>query len=113
MARLAASAPCGREVFIRKLNLAETCLTTGVDLLSLSIFEELAEQIDILKLERWEPSDLIGRVWMGLYTCYRRASSKVENAEKAAKAYARFCRLNPWKAHVIGEPAGPERSSGE
>jgi type VI secretion system protein ImpA len=113
MARLVASVPCGREVFIQKLNLAETCLATGVDLLSVSIFEELAEQIDIFKLEQWEPSDLIGRVWLGLYKCYRRFPSKIENIEKAARVYARFCRLNPWKAYDIGEPADLEHPSRE
>ncbi len=99
MARLAAAAPCGREVFIRKLDLAETCLETGAGLLAASVFEELAEQIDSFKLEQWEPSDLIGRVWLGIYKSYSKKSSGVDNTEKAAKAYVRYCRLNPWKAY--------------
>jgi type VI secretion system ImpA family protein len=105
MARLAASAPSGRDFFIRKLMLAERCLSSGSNQLAILIFEELGEQIEAFKLDQWESSSLVGRVWGGLCQCYKRLDPQVADVDKVARAYARFCRLNPWEAYSIGASA--------
>ena len=71
--------------------------------LARSILEELAEQIDKFQLDFWETSDLIGSVWIKLYTMYKRGEGGPQDAERAGKLYGRLCRLDPWQALACGE----------
>jgi type VI secretion system protein ImpA len=112
MARLAASAPCGRDVFIRKLSFAESCLTRSLDRLAVLIFEELAEQIETFRLEQWESSALVVRVWGGLYSCYKLSAPQGVDSDKATRVYARFCRLNPWQVYCA-EDGPPSKKNGD
>jgi type VI secretion system ImpA family protein len=94
MARLAALEH-GRIRFQRRLALAEICLRLKRDNLALTILEELSEQIKGLRLDQWEPPDLVARVWGNLYRYYRRAEGA---QDRAAQFYLQLCHLDPWQA---------------
>jgi hypothetical protein len=102
MIQLAARETCGRNRFQRKLLLAEICLNTKRERLARSILEELAEQIDNLKLELWESSELVAGVWIRLYKLYNQGTDSSDR-DRAAKLYERLCRLDPWQALNCGE----------
>jgi type VI secretion system protein ImpA len=87
----------GRVRFQHRLRLAEICLSTGRTRLSLAILEELAKQIDDLKLDAWESPELLGRVWGRLYKSYK-GDEHGERAQRAAVLFDRLCRLDPWQA---------------
>jgi type VI secretion system protein ImpA len=101
MIQLAARETCGRNRFQRKLMLAEVCLASKRERLARNILEELAEQIDSLKLEMWETSELVASVWIRLYKLYKQGDSS--DHDRAAKLYDRLCRLDPWQALNCGE----------
>jgi type VI secretion system protein ImpA len=101
MTRLAASETTGRNRFQRKLLLAEVCLSNKRERLARSILEELAEQIDNFHLDSWESSDLIGSVWIRLYTIYKQGATS--DSDRADKLYERLCRLDPWQALACAE----------
>ena len=103
MTRLAASETSGRNRFKRKLLLAEVCLASKRERLARSILEELAEQIDKFQLDSWETSDLIGSVWIKLYTMYKQGVGGPPDSDRAVKLYGRLCRLDPWQALACGE----------
>ena len=86
MIHLAARETCGRNRFQRKLLLAEICLNSKRERLARSILEELAEQIDNLKLELWESSELVGGVWIRLYKLYNQGTDS-SDLDRAAKLY--------------------------
>ena len=96
MIRLAATETTGRDRFLRKLLLADACLSTKRDRLARSILEELAEQIDKLQLEAWESTELISNVWTRLYRIYK--SPESPDHDRANKLYQRLSRLDPWQA---------------
>jgi type VI secretion system protein ImpA len=102
MIQLSARETCGRNRFQRKLLLAEVCLGSKRERLARSILEELAEQIDNLKLEVWESSDLIASVWIRLYKMYNQGPDSSDR-DRAGKLYERLCRLDPWQALNCGE----------
>jgi type VI secretion system protein ImpA len=103
MTRLAASETSGRNRFKRKLLLAEVCMASKRERLARSILEELAEQIDKFQLDVWETSDLIGSVWIKLYTMYKQGEGGPPDADRAGKLYERLCRLDPWQALACSE----------
>jgi type VI secretion system protein ImpA len=94
MTRLSAQ-EYGRVRFQHRLRLAEICLSTGRQRIAIAILEELAKQIDELKLDAWESPELLGRVWGRLYRCYKNEDS---GSERAAVLFDRLCRLDPWQA---------------
>jgi type VI secretion system protein ImpA len=102
MIQLAARETCGRNRFQRKLVLAEICLASRRERLARNVLEELAEQIDSLKLEFWESTELIAGVWIRLYKLYKQGSDSSDH-DRAAKLYERLCRLDPWQALNCGE----------
>lgn len=103
MTRLAASETSGRNRFKRKLLLAEVCMASKRERLARSILEELAEQIDKFQLDAWETSDLIGSVWIKLYTMYKQGDGGSPDLDRAGKLYERLCRLDPWQALACSE----------
>ena len=85
----------GRNRFLRRLALAELCLTTKKEALAVIILEELTEQIKTQNLALWESSELIGRVWGQLYRQYRLAGDAKKAA--ASEMHLNLCRLDPWQ----------------
>jgi len=88
----------GRIRFQHRLRLAEICLTTNRQRLAIAILEELAKQIDELKLDAWESPELLGRVWGRLYKSYKGDEPGSDRAARAAMLFDRLCRLDPWQA---------------
>jgi type VI secretion system protein ImpA len=88
----------GRVRFQHRLRLAEICLSTSRHRLGLAILEELAKQIDELKLDAWESPELLGRVWGRLYKTYKGDEPGSDRAVRAATLFDRLCRLDPWQA---------------
>jgi hypothetical protein len=68
-------AASGRERFLIKLHLAEQFLARGRYELTLVIAEDLARQVDALRLEQWEDNRLLARVWAALYQGLHRAGA--------------------------------------
>jgi hypothetical protein len=64
-----AAATCGRDRFLRQLQLAELSLEAGVYSLAFPVFDELVRLIDARQLEDWEDTALIARVLKGLASC--------------------------------------------
>jgi type VI secretion system protein ImpA len=64
-----AAATCGRDRFLRQLQLAELSLEAGVYSLAYPVFDELVRVIDARQLEEWEDKALIARVLRGLARC--------------------------------------------
>jgi hypothetical protein len=88
----------GRVRFQHRLRLAEICLNTNRQRLAIAILEELAKQIDDLKLDTWESPELLGRVWGRLYKSYKGEEAGSERATRAIFLFDRLCRLDPWQA---------------
>ena len=99
MAALAAQETSGRGRFMRKLVLSDVCVTTGRNRMARTLLEELNEQIQEYKLERWESSGLVGAVWSRLYKLYRK-SEKSSDQDTASALYGQLCRLDPWQAYI-------------
>jgi len=82
----------GRSRFQRKTQLASVCVDTGHDAIARSILEELAEEIDFYKLDKWEgPSFLVHPLSM-LYRCLTRVGADDGIRQSL---YRRICRIDP------------------
>lgn len=102
MAGLAAQEPSGRGRFVRKLRLSDVCMANNRDRLARTILQELNQQIEDYKLDRWESSGLVGGVWSRLYKIYRKTDDSSDR-DLAAKLYNQLCRLDPWQAYLSCE----------
>jgi type VI secretion system protein ImpA len=104
------AAATGRDRFLRKLQMAELCLTAGNPRLALPLAEDLAKQVDEYRLEEWEDERLSARVWAALYRCLNDAAGSADaaRAERARQAFARLCRLDVGQALGFsdGRPPG-------
>src|SRR5258708_40053618 len=94
--------PSARNSLQRKLLLDEICMNRKRERRAKSILEEHAEQIDNLKLELWESSELVASVWIRLYKLYNQGTDSSDR-DRAGKLYERLCRLDPWQALNCGE----------
>ena len=91
-------AASGREKFLRRLELAETCLDAKDPSLARTLFTGLAAEIDTLRLETWEPTLAI-RGLEGLV----RSIPKNQPADKPAfdTALIRLAALDPLRAATL------------
>jgi type VI secretion system protein ImpA len=96
MAGLASRETSGRARFVRKLMLCDVCLANGRERLARTVLEELNQQIDEFKLDKWESSELVGAVWSRLYKIY----GKADESKAASDLYDRLCRLDPWQTYL-------------
>lgn len=78
-----AGATSGRDLFLRQLQLAELSLEAGVYSLAYPVFDELARIVDSRRLEEWEDTALMARVFRGLSRCC--GLLKVQNPSFAAR----------------------------
>ena len=95
LSRELAQEPCGRDRFLRKLQLAQLCVATGNEAIAEPVLRELAEEIDRRDLTEWELADVVAQPLALLYGCLDRAP---EAAAEKRDLYARICRLNPARA---------------
>lgn len=100
IARQAALEPCGRERFLRRIQLAQVCLATGNGAIALPVLEELEEEIERRRLEDWELPELVAQPVAMLWQCLKGAE---EHTERRQRLYARLCRLDPARALALAK----------
>ena len=81
----------GRARFQRRLQLAQICMMTGHETLAEPILEELAQSIELHKLDDWESREIVAQPLVMLYKLQRDEAVK-------QKLYARISRLDPLQA---------------
>jgi type VI secretion system protein ImpA len=84
----------GRGRFLRKVQLAELCLSFKHEDIAYPILAELAEEIDRRKLEEWEESSTLAQTLALLFRCMGKLG--YDDATKQ-KIYQKICRLDPVK----------------
>lgn len=97
IARQARLAACGRDRFLRRIQLAEICLATGNEAIALPVLEQLEREIEERRLEEWEAEELVAQPLAMLFQCLRSS----ENPERRRLLYARLCRLDPVRALAL------------
>jgi type VI secretion system protein ImpA len=95
LSREMAQEPCGRDRFLRKVQLAQLCLATGNEAIAEPVLNDLAEEIDRRNLKEWELADVVAQPLTMLYRCLE---STPEGAKEKRELYARICRLYPARA---------------
>jgi len=80
-----AAAVCGRDRFLRQLQLAELALEAGIYTLAFPVFDTLGRTIDERHLDEWEDRDVTSRVWTGLARCCELLKDQVPTAEARGK----------------------------
>ncbi len=96
--REAAQQPSGRSRFLRRLQIAQICVSAGQGKVALPVLEELVKEIDQRQLEAWEASDMIAPPLALLLRCLD-ASENGENVREAV--FARLCRIDPTAAMEV------------
>ncbi|HEY6945450.1 MAG TPA: type VI secretion system protein TssA [Candidatus Acidoferrum sp.] len=84
----------GRARFLRKVQLAELCLSVKQETIAYPILTELAEEIERRRLEEWEEPSLLAQALLLLFGCMGKLG--YEEAAKQ-KIYQKICRLDPVK----------------
>lgn len=95
LAREVAQERSGRGKFVRKVQLAQICMSARQPAMALPILESLAESVDQHKLEDWESADMVAAALVLLYRCMQALEA---SAEQRQKIYERICRLDPLQA---------------
>jgi hypothetical protein len=83
-----------RDQFIRRMLMAEGCITKRKLDVAVVILEELAEQIERHHLDEWESPQLVTHVWDLLRRCYL-LTGPSPSGERPAALLRRICRLDP------------------
>jgi type VI secretion system protein ImpA len=89
----------GRARFHRKMQLAQICMATGYENVAFPILEELAAEIERLKLDQWEAPDVVAQPLALLYKCMDKVA---KNSDQRPLLYAKICRLDPMQALSCG-----------
>jgi len=85
----------GRARFQRKIQLAQICMSTGHEAIAYPILNEMADEIELRKLEEWEASEVLAHPLALLFRCMNQLDG---DPEVKRKLYARICRLDPVQA---------------
>ena len=84
----------GRARFLRRVQLAELCLSARQENIAYPILTELAEEIERRKLDEWEEPSLLAQALLLLFSCMGKLG--FDDAAKQ-KIYQKICRLDPVK----------------
>lgn len=85
----------GRARFHRKVQLAQLCLSIGREAIAYPILNDLAQEIELRKLEEWEAPDAVAHPLALLFRCVEKLHG---NTEEKQRLYQRICRLDPVQA---------------
>jgi type VI secretion system protein ImpA len=96
--REAAQQPSGRARFLRRLQIAQICVSAGQGKVALPVLEELVKEIDQRQLEAWEASEMIAPPLALLLRCLD-TSENGGNVREAV--FARLCRIDPTAAMEV------------
>ncbi len=95
LARELARERSGRARFRRKIQLAQLCLAIGRETIAYPILSEIAQEIELRKLDEWEAREVIAHPLTLLFHCMRQADG---DAGERQRLYDRICRLDPVQA---------------
>jgi type VI secretion system protein ImpA len=84
----------GRGRFLRKLQLAEICISAGKEAIAQTLLDDIAAAIENHKLEEWEDRETV----VGALCMLMKSSKKAADAKEKQKLFERICRLDPVQA---------------
>jgi type VI secretion system protein ImpA len=84
----------GRGRFLRKLQLAELCISAGKEAIAQTLLDDIAAVIEAHKLEEWEDRETV----VGALSMLMKSSKKSADAKEKQKLFERICRLDPVQA---------------
>ena len=91
-------APSGRVRFLRKMQLAQVCISAGKDGIAQLLLDEVAAAVELHKLDDWEDRETVARALVFLL----QSSKKIQGDAKAKQAmFERICRLDPVQAFSV------------
>jgi type VI secretion system protein ImpA len=85
----------GRARFQRKIQLAQICMAAGCESVAQPILLSIAQEIEVRKLEEWEPREVLSHPLTLLLRCLTKLKS---GPEEKQEIYARICCLDPVQA---------------
>lgn len=89
----------GRGRFLRKMQLAQICVSAGKEAIAQPLLDDLAAAIEAHKLEEWEDRQMVA----GALAFIMKSSTRVQgDATEKQKLFERICRLDPLQALTSG-----------
>ena len=89
----------GRGRFLRKMQLAQICISAGKEAIAQPLLEDLAAAIEAHKLEDWEDRQMVA----GALAFILKSSTRVQgDAKEKQRLFERICRLDPVQALTSG-----------
>ncbi|MCZ2152308.1 MAG: type VI secretion system protein TssA [Bryobacterales bacterium] len=85
----------GRGRFLRRVQLAQICLSVGRPAMARNILDEVVKEVDNRKLEEWESSETLAQP-LALY--FQALGDSEEDQQRKRELYAKICRLDPSQA---------------
>jgi type VI secretion system protein ImpA len=89
--RDAAQQPSGRARYLRRLQMAQLCMSAGQGKVAFPVLQELVKEFDQRQLEEWEAIDMIAPPLALLLRCLDRS----DNNGMRETVFARLCRIDP------------------
>jgi len=114
--RGAADGASQHDRFLRRLYSATLCLEGGQLSVARALLEELEEDIEAHRLDRWDPP-LALDVWTRLYACYSAQAGRAgrggdvqQIGRDLQRVFARICRVDTARALATAQEVGHPRS---
>jgi type VI secretion system protein ImpA len=85
---------CERGRFLRKIQLAQICISAGKDAIAQTLLDDIGAAIDNHKLEDWEDRETL----VGALSMMMKSSKKFADAKEKQKLFERICRIDPVQA---------------
>jgi type VI secretion system protein ImpA len=85
----------GRGRFLRRVQLAQVCLSARKEPIAYPILRDLSGEIEHRKLDEWESAELLAQPLVLLYKCMTKMHIQEEERQRI---YERICRLDPVQA---------------
>jgi len=95
LVRDAAQQPSGRTRFLRRMQVAQLCLTAGHDDVAQPMLEQLAREIDQRKLEEWEAGAVLAQPLALLLRCLEKSG---DSTVDRTAIYTKLCNIDPTAA---------------
>lgn len=92
--RDAAQQPTGRARYLRRLQIAQLCMSAGQGKVAFPVLEEIVKEFDQRQLEEWEGSEMIAPPLSLLLRCL----DSSEHSGDRETIFARLCRIDPLAA---------------
>jgi type VI secretion system protein ImpA len=84
----------GRGRFLRKMQLAQICISAGKEAIAQTLLDDIAAAIDNHKLEEWEDRETV----VAALSTMMKSSKKFADAKEKQKLFERICRIDPVQA---------------